>query len=204
MDPPAVSLMLKAPRAGFVKTRLARSVGLDEATGIYRRLVEHQIAQIPAAWPAHIHFAPAECGDVMRTWLGADHLYSPQPDGDLGARLSAAMRAHFAVKTSPVMFLGGDCPSLTSARLEQAAGLLAAADAVLIPAMDGGYCLLALRRPDPHLFTSIPWSTPRVADETRHRLRERGFSWKELPALEDVDDDASWQRAREQFPDLAR
>jgi rSAM/selenodomain-associated transferase 1 len=196
--------MLKAPREGYVKTRLAGSVGFPEATRIYRRLVEHQIAQIPPAWQTHVHFTPAECGEQMRTWLGPNRSYSAQADGDLGERLSAALRTHFASRNSPVIFVGGDCPYLSTARLEEVAELLTESDAVMIPAIDGGYCLLAVRRPDEHLFTSISWSTDHVAAETRQRMRERSFSWKELPALEDVDDAPAWARARKAFPDLAR
>jgi rSAM/selenodomain-associated transferase 1 len=203
MTTSTVALLLKAPREGHVKTRLGCAVGAVEATRIYRRLVEHQIAQLPLTWPAHVHFTPAECGEQMRSWLGRDYGYSAQADGDLGDRLIAALRTHFATSNSPVIFIGGDCPYLSTEHFERVARLLAETEAVLIPALDGGYCLLALRRPDEHLFTAINWGSDRVADETRQRLREQNFSWKELPALEDVDDEASWTRAREAIPDLA-
>ena len=39
---PVVLAMLKAPRAGDVKTRLARDLGAEPAATIYRRLVELQ------------------------------------------------------------------------------------------------------------------------------------------------------------------
>lgn len=202
MSTPTVALLLKAPREGHVKTRLARVVGSVEATRIYRRLVEHQIAQLPPNWPVHVHFTPAECGEQMHDWLGRDRTYFAQPDGDLGRRLIAALRTHFATSTAPVIFLGGDCPYVSAGHLERVAKLIEECGAVLIPALDGGYCLLALRRPDEHLFTAIGWGSNRVADETRQRLRERKISWKELPALEDVDDEASWARVKEAIPSL--
>src|SRR5436190_4971595 len=198
----AAALMLKAPREGHVKTRLALAVGEETAVRIYRQLVEWQIARIPQDWGTQIHFTPADAAGEMRGWLGSTHSYCRQAEGDLGARLGFAMHSHFAVSPAPLIFLGGDCPYLSTSVLGEVAALLNGAEAVLIPALDGGYCLLALRRPTERIFTGIAWSTETVADETRRRLREEGVAWKELPALEDVDDEASWARAKLAFPGL--
>src|SRR5439155_285152 len=140
---------------------------------IYRRLVEHQIAQIPQAWRLHIHFTPEDGRAEMRSWLGPNRDYSVQAAGDLGQRLCGAMQTHFAGGGEPLIFLGGDCPYLNLERLKEVAGLLDATDAVMIPAIDGGYCLLALRRPQEHLFEAISWSSERVAEQTRQRMQER-------------------------------
>jgi len=53
-----VCLLLKAPRSGTVKTRLARDIGSQQATMIYRALVEHQARAIPEGWDVTVHFAP--------------------------------------------------------------------------------------------------------------------------------------------------
>ena len=185
-----------------MKTRLAKEVGFREATRAYRGLVEHQLAQIPAGWPVRVHFTPDDAQSEMAAWLGCAHGYTPQRDGDLGQRLAGALRAHFASAAGPVIFLGGDCPYLTAARLLAVAAMLAEVEAVMVPACDGGYCLLALSRPVERVFESIPWSTDRVAAETRERLRESGISWSESEVLEDVDDRASWERAVQMFPAL--
>jgi rSAM/selenodomain-associated transferase 1 len=198
----AVALMLKAPREGQVKTRLALAAGAGEAARIYRRLVEWQIARIPRDWSTQIHFTPTDASNEMQDWLGPGHSYCPQADGDLGARLGFAMHSHFAVSHIPLVFLGGDCPYLTTSRLGEVSALLRETDSVLIPALDGGYCLLALRRPAERIFSAIAWSTDTVAEETRRRLRNEGIAWKELQQLEDVDDEASWARAKLALPDL--
>ena len=67
-------------------------------------------------------------------------------------------------------------------------------DAVLIPAEDGGYVLIGLRRPLPEVFKGVAWSTPRVLAQTEAQLRAAGASWRLLPALWDVDEPADWQR----------
>ena len=75
--------------------------------------------------------------------------------------------------------------------------MLAQHDAVLIPAEDGGYVLIGLRRPCPAVFEGVAWSTGGVLAQTRDRLRDAGLRWHELPTLWDVDtpdDWARWQR----------
>ena len=138
----------------------------------------------------------------MRRWLGPTHSYCPQPDGDLGYRLGLAMHAHFAKSNTPLVFLGADCPYLTNSHLNEVGMFLIETDAVLIPALDGGYCLLALRQPIDRVFRGINWNGSAVADETRQRLREERIAWKELRPLEDVDDEGSWRRAKLSLPSL--
>ncbi len=60
-------------------------------------------------------------------------------------------------------------------------------DAVFVPAEDGGYVAIGLRRADPSLFTFVRWGTSEVMEETRTRLRNLGWSYRELPAMRDVD-----------------
>jgi rSAM/selenodomain-associated transferase 1 len=194
--------MLKAPRVGAVKTRLGKQIGTDKATRAYRALVEHQLRQIPADWPVHVFHEPADADHEMRAWLGDRLIFSPQISGDLGERLANAMQRHFHQSDAPLVIIGGDCPYLSAACFAEVEAKLAHTDAVLIPALDGGYCLIALHRNEPDLFRSISWGTPSVFLETRARLNECGLHWLELGALEDVDDSASWQRAVTAFPEL--
>ncbi len=185
--------MLKAPIPGTVKTRLARDVGPEMAAAIYRTLVEHQVLEIPPGWRRHVVFAPADAGETMRHWLGPDFFYTAQVEGDLGDRLSAAARELARGPDERLVFLGGDCPELTRERLER----LAASDAeiAIIPALDGGYCALAMRGNHPGIFKDLAWSTDAVLRETLDRCASLGLSVEmQEPALEDVDDLASWQR----------
>jgi glycosyltransferase A (GT-A) superfamily protein (DUF2064 family) len=67
-------------------------------------------------------------------------------------------------------------------------------EAVLIPADDGGYVLLGLKRPLPAVFEDVDWGTPEVLIQTRKRLRSVNALWVEQPSLQDVDEPADWQR----------
>ncbi len=191
---PVVVVMLKAPRVGAVKTRLGAQIGLEAATAIYRVLVEHQLKSIPRGWRTEIHFSPADAGAEMQTWLGAAPAYFPQCEGDLGCRLTGAVAGAFERGARSVIVVGGDCPALDEACLRQAGMKLQTVDAVIGPALDGGYYLIALRRTAPRLFEEIPWSTENVLATSLARVEEAGLRHALLETKEDVDDLASLHR----------
>src|SRR5260221_579742 len=157
MLPPTVLLMLKTPRPGAVKTRLGSQIGVDAACAAYRALVEHQLRHVPQEWPIQVCYEPADAHEEMCAWLGARHAYSPQAAGDLGHRLADATRRHFEKCRAPVVIIGGDCPYLDQARFAEVELLMASVDVALVPGLDGGYLLIALRRPQPRLFGKISW-----------------------------------------------
>jgi glycosyltransferase A (GT-A) superfamily protein (DUF2064 family) len=75
-----------------------------------------------------------------------------------------------------------------SALVEDAFARIAlGADAVVIPALDGGYVLVGASRPVPDLFDAIEWGTPGVLDATRRRAREAGIVLAETEPWSDVD-----------------
>jgi hypothetical protein len=115
-----------------------------------------------------------------------------QPSGDLGARMSAAV-----AEEAPVLIIGTDCPVLKARHLRDAAGLLRdGADAVLIPAEDGGYVLIGMRSPHPGVFTGVTWSSPAVLAQTRQRLRDLNLGLAEFPPLWDIDVPQDLERMR--------
>jgi glycosyltransferase A (GT-A) superfamily protein (DUF2064 family) len=86
--------------------------------------------------------------------------------------------------------------------LQDAARALQTHDAVLVPAEDGGYVLIGTNAPQPELFESMVWSTPRVAADTRARAANLNFSLHELAPLWDVDTEDDLFRMEREFPDL--
>ena len=59
-----------------------------------------------------------------------------------------------------------------------------------IPALDGGYVLVGLRRAAPALFADMSWSTSEVMQATRNRARIQGLRWIELDPVANVDEPA--------------
>ncbi len=183
---PEFAILLKAPRAGSVKTRLARELGDTAAVDLYRLMVDSTLAAVRGTgWRTTIWYSPIDADREFENWLGREFRFRPQPAGDLGARM-AAVGGGLAEGT-PVIILGGDCPGITTDLLLKAGTLLASTDVVLGPSLDGGYYLLGARTPLPELFGGIEWSTPTVAAATRDRLLALGQEWIELDVLRDVD-----------------
>lgn len=189
-------LMLKAPKPGTVKTRLAKDLGNERAAEIYRILVKHQVSELPPEFPAEIHFAPADAEPDLRDWLGERFAYRAQCEGDLGERLVHSAKHVFENPATGLIFLGGDCPHITAALLRECIEQLQNHDVVLGPACDGGYYLIAIRKDRPHLFHGIDWGSERVLEQTLLRIHEGGLLHFLLPELEDVDDLGSWERAQ--------
>lgn len=187
--------MLKAPRPGFVKTRLAQEVGEIEALFIYRRLVEHQLKQLNKKFEIVICYTPFDAYGEMREWLGDEYHYEMQAEGDLGDRLRSIMQKLFNKNHFPVLFLGGDCPYIDEGVLDFVEQELVYHDIVIGPAKDGGYYLIGVRHNLPEIFNQIEWGTKRVFDQTIGLIDESNLSVKILGIAEDVDDLASWERA---------
>ena len=200
-----ICMLLKAPRPGTVKTRLARDVGDERAAAIYRALVEHQAKAIPIGWQVSVHFTPTDAAEEMRAWLepflpGVVR-FEPQSEGDLGQRLRAALAVEFRQGARRVFFIGGDCPGISGDYLSQADQGLNESDLVIGPAADGGYVLLGLKTQSKALFENIAWSTRVVLDQTLSAACSESLSVKLLPTLEDVDDTESLARQAEIFSD---
>ena len=190
--PPRIVVFAKAPVAGLAKTRLIPALGAQGAARLAAAMLSHAVEQAlaSAVGPVELCVTPAPHDPV---WSGlapqASLTWSDQGDGDLGERMArAAKRALDAGE--PVLLMGTDCPELTAGRIREAAASLLAAGATLVPAFDGGYVLLGLNRFDASLFAGIPWSTATVAQATRARVEQLGWSLQALPTLHDIDEPA--------------
>lgn len=200
-----VMIFLKAPRPGTVKTRLGREIGHDHAAIAYRNLAELQLRRIPGEFRTEIHYAPRGALAEMRQWLGPQRHYRAQSGCDLGQRMSRAFGQGFRRGYDRIVVIGSDCPGLDEGCLRRAGAELSNVEVVLGPAMDGGYYLLGLRRPQPRLFEGIPWSTETVLTATLARVRENGLSYLLLDEKEDIDNLEGWlrHRARDSAPLVA-
>ena len=182
----------KEPVPGTVKTRLARTLGPERAASVYVQLVERTLKTAVAARDAGIvgrvelWCAPDAGCPLFAEWRDRYHIeLATQRGEDLGARMRLALETALA-RGAPALLIGTDCPALDAETLAQASAELARHDAVLVPAEDGGYVLIGLSRPV-DAFSGITWSTAGVMAATRSRLTAQRATWRELPALWDVD-----------------
>ncbi len=196
--PADIAMVAKAPVPGLAKTRLIPLLGAAGAARQQRRFIHQSLHTATQAQLGKITLWCAPDTQHRSFRAIAKHmslLCLAQPNGDLGERMQACAQQHFAqADAPPLLIIGTDCPVLAPGHLQAAARSLQTHDACLIPAEDGGYVLLGLRKHIPQVFTQIAWSTPQVLAQTRQRLQEAQATWAELPSLWDIDEPADWQR----------
>lgn len=186
----ALVVFARRPRAGRVKTRLARDLGAARAARIYRALLERTLLEAEAAPVGPRILMPAAPGDLA--WFRRH--YGPrgwrvraQRPGDLGRRMALALAAAFS-HGGPAVLIGSDVADFRASDLAAArAALAAGAEVVLGPALDGGYWLVGLARPTPGLFAPQAWGRGGVCAETLRRCARAGLSCVVLPPRRDVD-----------------
>jgi rSAM/selenodomain-associated transferase 1 len=162
--------MLKEPRAGRVKTRLGKDIGMTAAAWWFRHQVKRLLRRIQdPRWNVVLAVAPDRAGMQSRVWP-VQLPRIPQGQGDLGARMARAMRR---VPIGPVCVIGADIPDVGRKEIARAFAALGSSDAVFGPAPDGGYWLIGLRKTHPlppKLFQDVRWSTKHALSDTRASL----------------------------------
>lgn len=210
----AIAVMAKAPRAGAVKTRLVPPLTPDQARELNARFLMDMLGNIELAGrdlpiSGYLAFAPAGTerlfDGIARPETGFVLADGSDGAGDnvsgFGRSLLHAVRGLFALGHRAVCLLNSDSPTLPTDCLRRAVRALAAPgdQVVLGAAEDGGYYLIGMTKPVPHLFSGIDWSTSRVANQTRERVREAGLPLTELGSWYDVDDGRSLLRLADEL-----
>lgn len=201
-----VIVFARAPELGKVKTRLAADVGAPAALGIYRMLGRRAVAAACSAGEAEVtvQFTPAGSDAVMAAWLAgaaSDHVaFRVQEEGDLGARMSGAIRDAVHRGATAVAVIGTDCPSMDADVIARAFAALETVDVVLGPALDGGYYLIAARTPHEALFSGIPWSSCDTLRCTMEAADAAGLRVALLEPRMDVDTGEDWRQWLELRP----
>jgi rSAM/selenodomain-associated transferase 1 len=191
----AIGIICKAPQPGCSKTRLAAAIGevaASELSACFLRDVAAAIEAVPEMVGRRGYgvYAPAGTEHIMRQLLPPGFGLLLQAGDDLGHVLLGATRALLSAGHDSVLLVNGDSPTLPPKLLTQAVETLRELGdrMVLGPASDGGYYLIGLKAPHPHLFTGIAWGTETVARSTCQRAAEIGLATTMLAEWYDVDD----------------
>jgi rSAM/selenodomain-associated transferase 1 len=175
----------REPIPGEVKSRLAAGIGAEAAARVYAAILEHTL-EVARNSGARVVLSLAEV--PSGSWArDVDAVVEIQRGNDLGDRMDDAFARRFAEGEGRVVMVGSDCPWFTATHVAKASAKLGGADAVLGPAPDGGYWLVAQRPPGLAMFARIPWSSPETLEETRKRISALGGTWFELEELVDID-----------------
>ncbi len=202
-NPPiALVLLAKYPEPGGVKTRLVRGteengyvglkdirdragriVGPDEA---YRLAAEMYRAFLVDRFAAHrnrdyevlLATSQPDYAEAFRSIIGPDiplHFVSGANLGEMMHGIFACLLGRYAY----VLISGSDMPRLDETVIERVRMSLSSHDIVLVPAQDGAYNLIGMRRPH-GIFDISRWSSGSELEETVALLRQRRISHKVL------------------------
>jgi hypothetical protein len=179
---PALIVIAKAPAPGRSKTRLCPPLTAEHAAGLAAAALEDTLSAARACGARrHVLALDGEPGP----WLPREFEVIPQRGEGLAERLASA----FEDVGEPALLIGMDTPQVSPSLL--AAGLRALSrpftDAVIGPALDGGYWAIGLRTARRSLFTRVPMSSHRTYDVQLARLHEAGLRVRTLGPLRDVD-----------------
>jgi hypothetical protein len=186
----AVALFVRNPLPGQVKTRLARDIGDDNACSLYQAMVEDILAGITStSLPVYLFHDGVDSSRLPREWIDAAHTVLAQQGDSIGERMAAAFELLFSEGLQQVELIGSDIPGLAPPLLMAAFHALESYDAAIAPAVDGGYCLIALKRDNysRRIFQDIEWSTDRVLHSTLERFDECHMRAELLESRQDID-----------------
>ncbi|MDH3583851.1 MAG: TIGR04283 family arsenosugar biosynthesis glycosyltransferase [Phycisphaerae bacterium] len=187
---PRLIVFTRFPDAGRTKTRLIPALGTEGAARLHEQMVRRTLTlardlQGRGVCDLEVCYDGASA-EAMQRRFGPGR-YRPQCSGDLGQRLAEAFVRASAEGCPAALAIGTDCPLLEGPLVQEAIDRLRRADVVVGPADDGGYYLLALRRPQPQLFQDVEWGSEKVLAQTRERAAEAGLKLASLRNLPDVD-----------------
>jgi rSAM/selenodomain-associated transferase 1 len=184
----ALIIFVKNPVPSQVKTRLARSIGNQQAADVYTYLLAHtrRVTSGLKEVQCLVYYADAVNGSDL--WEGANYEKRTQQGANLGERMAGAIVEAIERGFSKVVIIGSDCLEIGEEHIRQAFRHLDEVDLVIGPASDGGYYLLGMKMLHPNLFEGIAWSSDEVLKATLTKSKAQGLSHRLLEVLSDVDD----------------
>ncbi|MBC8183875.1 TIGR04282 family arsenosugar biosynthesis glycosyltransferase [candidate division KSB1 bacterium] len=185
----ALIIFLKAPRFGWVKTRLQPEFSPAESLVFYKAMVEDLIDLFKDVkfCDLKLYFSPQNSKTAMEKWLGKEFDLLPQNGENLGDKMHNAFVENFKSKYKKVVLIGSDIPTLDVTTVIRAFTSLDNHDVTLGPCIDGGYYLIGLNKPDAALFQDIEWSTERVLQQTINKVKNRALELNQLELKYDID-----------------
>lgn len=198
----ALVVMARYPVLGEVKTRLAARYGAARATALYQAFISDLDARFRGG-PRRLVWAYHPATSPFAEIVHAQAYCLPQQGEDLGARMLACFCA-LCGEFSSVVMIGADAPHTRDAWIAAAEERLEESDVVLGPSADGGYFLVAMRKPH-DIFSGVAMSTPSVLAQTQQLIASMGLRAHLLPRSFDVDEAADVERLRNELraPELA-
>lgn len=198
----ALVVMAKAPRAGYVKTRLSAALPTEAVVALYRCLIEDTIALARSVRGVRVSVVcPHADATELAAWL--DVPVVPQEGDGLAAGLASAFHLHLTEGCVRVITFNGDSPHLPARVLEAAFDLLDGADLVVGPTEDGGYYLVGAKAVHAQLFDAQRIGTETALQALLSRARALNLEIALTEPWYDIDDASDLTRLAAELPTVA-
>jgi rSAM/selenodomain-associated transferase 1 len=186
--PDTLLVVAKKPTPGQTKTRLCPPLTPAQAAMLYDCFLRDTLDVMRKVIGVRrvIGYLPDDSEAYFRQ-LAPDMELTCQQGASLGERLEHLLTQELLGGSPRVVVMDSDSPNLPSDYLRQAFERLNGADVVLGPTRDGGYYLIGMNQPQPHLLRQVQMSTPHVLADTLKLAQARGLTVSLLPAWYDVD-----------------
>ena len=165
MNKNLILIFTRNPELGKVKTRLAATIGDENALEIYIQLLDHT-KKVALETPYDKRVLYSEEINHNDMWKADYFQKKLQVGADLGERMHNAFQSGFDDGYEKIVIIGSDLIALESTDITQAISKLDHHDIVVGPAEDGGYYLLGMKKIPENLFQNKEWGTSTVLSDT--------------------------------------
>lgn len=179
-----ILIFTRNPELGKCKTRLAKTIGDENALTVYKMLLQHTadvVEQINCD-KAVYYSVKVRTNDI---WDDVIYQKHQQNGADLGYRMQNAFKESFKAGYEKVLIVGSDLYDLKPKHLQDAFNRLDNNDVVIGPAEDGGYYLLGMKSLLSDIFENKNWGTDTVRAATLNDLKTKKVA--QLEILNDID-----------------
>ncbi len=184
----AVAVFVKTPGLSPIKTRLAKTIGQQQAER-WHQLAAMAVAEVATrAAIGPVYFAVAETEGLTHP-LWSDHKTLAQCDGGLGQRMAEIHRI-LVERHGAGLLLGADTPQIEATELITAHQWLSemAPKQIMGPASDGGFWAYGANQAiEPHHWQGVEYSRPTTRASFEAAMHEMG-QWLSLAQKTDVDE----------------
>ncbi len=164
-------IFTRNPELGKCKTRLAATIGDENALDIYKFLLNHTVSitkDVNAA--KQVWYSEEIWQDDI--WHSSYYDKRLQQGSDLGIRMANAFQEGFASNYERIIIIGSDMYDLSKEDIDNAFKILKTKNFVIGPAEDGGYYLLGMKIFKAGIFQNKSWGTNTVLRDTLSDLKE--------------------------------
>ncbi len=142
----ALWVIARAPRVGFAKTRLGRTIGHEQAIILYRAFLQDLAARFSnSPFEPGWYVTPPDAWPEISPLTGEPEKVLLQGDGDLTERQRELFWGAAGRGEKRTVLIASDSPQLGVEVVEEAFRLLDRQDLVFGPTYDGGYYLIGMR-----------------------------------------------------------